>query len=1286
MKKLGEILILSLCACIFTIIAACASDSPEPSGPEIDLQVPETIDVAVGSETKLDVTITGTDEKATFTSSDTSVATVTEDGTVKGIKVGNCNIAVKVADIEKKCAVNVKLHSSAPVLTFNNETVNLHIGDEFLIVPELKHLDKVVETPFTFESSDATKVTVDENGKIKALALGQAEIGVSYSYIGYNETQTVTVNVVEDIEMTISDELVNLVVKNYSAESEVPVEKEVSLTTLKVGGVEVENPVITWASEDEDVATVENGLIKAVASGETIVSAVYNSNAGTESRCEVLVTVSKENVNSDTLAFADTTWDYGYETISDKMYMNVPANLGIAQEDILSVRFADSEIEIGTPGSFWIAKSEGKGEKDIIIETNDFNYNLTLDIQISAKRIHVVDFNKNSIIPGNPVIEELDEYEGEKQVIKTHSLSQDAELGDIWYNHNGGLFLNTIGLIENRGYLVMDVMVNMDSVKPGGYLYGYIKNEKGKLVRTDEVDFRYNTKVENAFDTDLITITDIETNKPTTLQANKWVRVVVDMSGFCAGYKDEDVAEINFYPSFARPLRHPEEVWEAYFANMTYMTPSAYRAKYFKEKTFTVSFETFSSTDVAPIEVEKFATLKDLPVPETEGNVFSHWELNGCKADGMTVGGNITLKAVYENPAEYEVVMYERGLDGKCTEKSRNTLTGKVGSIVTYEPELPENGVLIEGASVLTGTLKIGEKLELAVYYEDSSMYPDGISGDGIVSLGKGSLVMPETPAGMVFENGLYDSTAVEAKGAYERRLQIADADKNITKNDCVVFLAVFMEGTTRREIFAYNANISGGGPCKYFDFYDINHKFVAEGDRKDGEWYYIVSKDVDNNDLIEYYIADWHDAKILFYDVYAVDANTRNTLFPLPTEDAEYKVTTYTEQADGTYLASEPEVKTGKIDSTVTITPEVPEGFILDAEQSVLSGVVAEDGSLELKVYFKKTIVFGRTTDAVSTFTKAEGMAADFTFEEASYHENANLLHITRKGNNDPWNYIFNYTITADDLGKYMVVKILVPQGARRQIKLNFWQKHNKSLTEQFDLYSESGKMITDIEYDTWYNCVYYLAPETIKADIIDMSICNWVPDTNAYLDTVTFMEKADFEANFDYIPRLLKDGVKSKKPFEELLLEVKGSDHEIKNVGSYVEYTCQEGTGMDSRKFSIRKSDTFFAAGDYAGFLIRYNKAPEDKVNFMMQRDSNWIEFDFYDTDFNFVKKEDRKVGEWYYVIAPLTGHNVVAAGQNGWYSLADWNPTPVDLCIADVYAISEEARNTLFPKPQA
>ena len=129
----------------------------------------------------------------------------------------------------------------------------------------------------TWTSSDDTVVTVDSNGKIKAISIGTAIITVTALDGGFTD----------DCEVTV-----NLPVTNITL-NETELTLEVDDTATLVATIDPDNATdkgVTWTSDDESVATVdENGNVTAIGAGNAVITVTTNNNDKTAT-CMVTVT------------------------------------------------------------------------------------------------------------------------------------------------------------------------------------------------------------------------------------------------------------------------------------------------------------------------------------------------------------------------------------------------------------------------------------------------------------------------------------------------------------------------------------------------------------------------------------------------------------------------------------------------------------------------------------------------------------------------------------------------------------------------------------------------------------------------------------------------------------------------------------------------------------------------------------------------------------------------------------------------------------------------------------
>ena len=177
------------------------------------------------------------------------------------------------------------------------------------------------------------------------------------------------------------------------------------------------------------------------------------------------------------------------------------------------------------------------------------------------------------------------------------------------------------------------------------------------------------------------------------------------------------------------------------------------------------------------------------------------------------------------------------------------------------------------------------------------------------------------------------------------------------------------------------------------------------------------------------------------------VDSTGDNILYAVwkANENTAYKVEFYCEQTNGTYTLEKTEHRTGTTDTTVSVNPTDKEygtpTYVYDAanKNNVESGPVAADGSLTLKLYFKRntaeytihhylkgtevkvapdqtgTMTIGDTlTASVST-----ALGAEYTSAHANSYSPSQSLEMKATGNVITVYYTVPLTITAESASR---------------------------------------------------------------------------------------------------------------------------------------------------------------------------------------------------------------------------------------------------------------------------
>lgn len=149
-----------------------------------DITVPDSLDVKLndGNETSIEATISpadATDVEAGYASTDEAVAAVDKEGKVQVLQPGECDIVTALTQegekvVEKK--THIKAYYEVEGITLDKTEGILTAGNTATLNAAVLPEEVADETTVTWTSSDEKVATVDENGKVTAIAAGEATI------------------------------------------------------------------------------------------------------------------------------------------------------------------------------------------------------------------------------------------------------------------------------------------------------------------------------------------------------------------------------------------------------------------------------------------------------------------------------------------------------------------------------------------------------------------------------------------------------------------------------------------------------------------------------------------------------------------------------------------------------------------------------------------------------------------------------------------------------------------------------------------------------------------------------------------------------------------------------------------------------------------------------------------------------------------------------------------------------------------------------------------------------
>lgn len=249
---------------LFCTVLAAAFMLTACGGPKlIGVELPETpLVLATGETATAETSYTYDGEtpenaqpEVVYTSGDATIATVDENGVITGVAEGETTITATVGELSASRTVSVII----PVERLEAESMALHLADgpaalAYTVVPEN------FTGELTFASSNNAIVTVDANGQITPVAVGDTNVTV---------TAPNGMTATAQIRVWDGPKELNLA----PAKTEVTKGSGTQIGVTDEQGNDVEAESLTWASSDETVAQVSGGWVDVTGTGAVTITA-----------------------------------------------------------------------------------------------------------------------------------------------------------------------------------------------------------------------------------------------------------------------------------------------------------------------------------------------------------------------------------------------------------------------------------------------------------------------------------------------------------------------------------------------------------------------------------------------------------------------------------------------------------------------------------------------------------------------------------------------------------------------------------------------------------------------------------------------------------------------------------------------------------------------------------------------------------------------------------------------------------------------------------------------------
>lgn len=351
------------------------------SATKIDLDK-TNLTMVIDSTEKLTPTISPSNaenKKVKWYSSNSEVATISGTGQITAKKVGKTTITVRTNNgLQTTCRVTVVDKISLQSININKQ--NIVIKEKSSDVLTISYTpSNATNKDITWKSSDTNIVTVNSSGKITGIKPGTATIKAISNDGGYVSICKVTV---EAISKKVTSVSLNKKEINLIAGTE-----ETLKATIKPDYAE--NKKIIWKSSNETVATVENGIVKAITPGTAEIK-VTTEDGEKEDKC--IITVKAPPVEK--IVFSES---------KKEVYISSETELKIIKEPINSVFenaiWESSNEEIATVEN-GIVKAKNIGQTTITVSNEDKTIIASIEIIVIEKpkekiKIEIEGYNFN---------------------------------------------------------------------------------------------------------------------------------------------------------------------------------------------------------------------------------------------------------------------------------------------------------------------------------------------------------------------------------------------------------------------------------------------------------------------------------------------------------------------------------------------------------------------------------------------------------------------------------------------------------------------------------------------------------------------------------------------------------------------------------------------------------------------------------------------------------------------------------------------------------------------------
>ena len=347
---------------------------------------------------KFNVTVSpsnATNKGVTWSSSNTNVVSVDQNGNIKALKDGTAKIRVTAKDGSGKYAeASVTVESSKPTnilvtgVSLNASTVKMYVGQSYQLIHTIKP-SNATNKGVTWSSSNTNVVSVS-NGKIVGKSSGKARITVTTNDGRYSAYTDVTVINRPSSNSSSSSKPSSSSSSGSSISSSIDIIKDT--IELNKGSEEkleyklsqdLTDSIIIWKSSNTDVAVVKNGIVTAISDGEATITATINGK-DIKDTCKIIV----KKLDLTGIVFEDESL-----SISVGKTLKLTLNALPSGADLPSLKWDVDNKDILSVSDEGVIKAINVGETIVTVSSMDGKYSASINIIVTPYVSEPIEIN-----------------------------------------------------------------------------------------------------------------------------------------------------------------------------------------------------------------------------------------------------------------------------------------------------------------------------------------------------------------------------------------------------------------------------------------------------------------------------------------------------------------------------------------------------------------------------------------------------------------------------------------------------------------------------------------------------------------------------------------------------------------------------------------------------------------------------------------------------------------------------------------------------------------------------